>query len=385
MRNVRRVLFAVIVAFVLGGAFSAGVLVVHALGNSYNPPPNITSTPLALTGGLSAGTIPKIVQMASPAVVKVTTLVPVQPSYGGSPFSPFLPYNPTPNFAQGIGSGFIFNKEGYILTNDHVINGASKIMVQVVGYRSAFPATVVGADYATDLAVLRIHTPQALPILPLASARPPAIGSFAIAIGNPYGLSHTVTLGVVSAEGRPLQIGSRQYRNLLQTDAAINPGNSGGPLLNLDGQVVGIDTAVASQAQGIGFAIPVSTVRQILPQLLARGYVLRPWLGVSVEDLTLPLQAYLGVNASTGAVIAYVYPGSPAAKAGLQVGDVVTALGGRPITSALDLTSATEAMRIGQVLTVTYDRGSTQSTARVTLTARPRQVAAPQGGAGIGD
>lgn len=379
MRNVRRIIFGLIGFFALGGAFSAGALVVRNLTNNYTPPPNITSTPLALTSGLSVGAIPKIVQMASPAVVKVTTIIPQAPGYTINPFSPFQPYNPTPQYTEGIGSGFIFDKRGYILTNDHVISGASKIMVQVVGYQHSFTATVVGADHATDLAVLRIHTPQSLPILPLAPTAPPAIGSFAIAIGNPYGLSHTVTLGVVSAEGRPLTIGTRQYRNLLQTDAAINPGNSGGPLLNLDGQVIGINTAVASQAQGIGFAIPISTVRQIMPQLITRGYVLRPWIGVATEDLTLPLQQYLGVAAQTGSVIWYVYPGTPAAQAKLQVGDVITAVNGKPVASALDMSSAVESLKIGHTVTITYQRGSSTRTVQMTLTARPKTVPAPPG------
>lgn len=379
MRNVRRVLYALIAFFALGGAFSAGALVVRNLGNTYSPPPNITSTPLALTSGLSVGAIPKIVEMASPAVVKVTTIIPQAPGYTINPFSPFQPYNPTPQYTEGIGSGFIFDKRGYILTNDHVISGASKIMVQVVGYQHSFAATVVGADHATDLAVLRIHAPQSLPILPLAPTAPPAIGSFAIAIGNPYGLSHTVTLGVVSAEGRPLTIGTRQYRNLLQTDAAINPGNSGGPLLNLDGQVIGINTAVSSQGQGIGFAIPISTVRQIMPQLITRGYVLRPWIGVSSEDLTLPLQQYLGVSAQTGAVVAYVYPGTPAAQAKLQVGDVITSVNGKPVASALDMSTAVEALRIGQKITVTFERGSSTHTVQMILAARPKTVPAPPG------
>ncbi len=377
MSNLRRFAFGVVAAFLLGAAFAGGDWVASGVREAYTPPPNFTEKPLALTGGLSANTVPKIVSLASPAVVKVTTLVPQQQtiSVPGWPFAPYL--QQTPQYAQGIGSGFIFDKTGYILTNDHVIQGAVQIKVQVVGYKTSFTAKIVGADYATDLAVLHISVPRPLPVLPLAPSQPPAIGSFAIAIGNPYGLSHTVTLGVVSAEGRPLAIGSRSYKNLLQTDAAINPGNSGGPLLNLNGQVIGIDTAVASQAQGIGFAIPVSTVREVVPQLLKAGYVVRPWLGISSVDLTSSLQAQLGVSASQGAVVYDVYPGTPAAKAGLRTGDVITKLAGQAVTSSASLSGIEQSLKVGQTVAVRFDRAGASRTVRVQLTAKPKSVPAP--------
>lgn len=379
MKNLRRVLFGLVAAFFLGAAFAGGDWAVSGALNAYTPPPNFTTAPLLQTTGLAADTVPKIVAVASPAVVKVTTLVPQQQqiTYPGWPFAPYVPQSP--QYAQGIGSGFIFDKAGYVLTNDHVIQDAVQIKVQVVGYQKAFTAKVVGADYATDLAVLRISAPRALPILPLAAATPPAIGSFAVAIGNPYGLSHTVTLGVVSAEGRPLTVGSRNYKNLLQTDAAINPGNSGGPLLNLDGQVIGINTAVASQAQGIGFAIPVSTVRQIVPQLLKTGYVIRPWMGVADVDLTQNLQLQLGVSASSGAVVYYVYPGTPAAKAGLQVGDVITRLAGQAVTGAASFGSIEQSLKVDQHVSVAFQRGAQNMTVQMTLVAKPKSVPAPPG------
>ena len=379
MRNLRRALFAILGAFVLGAAFAGGDWAVSDALQAYSPPPNFTSKPLVLTGGLSAGTVPKIVSLASPAVVKVTTLVPQQQqtTFPGWPFPLYQPQ--TPQYAQGIGSGFIFDKTGYILTNDHVIQDAVQIKVQVTGYTRPFTAKVVGADYATDLAVLRISAPKPLPILPLAPNKPPAIGSFALAIGNPYGLSHTVTLGVVSAEGRPLSIGSRSYKNLLQTDTAINPGNSGGPLINLNGQVIGINTAVASQAQGTGFAIPVSTVRTIVPQLLKSGYVIRPWLGIADVDLTPSLQQQLGVSAAKGAVVYYVYPGTPAAKAGIRSGDVITRLAGRSVTGAASLGGILQSLKVGQRVTAQFDRASSAKSSEMVLVAQPKSVPpAPQ-------
>ncbi|MDA8345620.1 MAG: trypsin-like peptidase domain-containing protein [Thermaerobacter sp.] len=377
MKNLRRALFGLVAAFLLGAAFAGGDWAVSGVLEAYTPPPNFTTKPLVLTGGLNAATVPKIVGLASPAVVKVTTLVKQKQTvtFPGWPFAPYL--QQSPQYAQGIGSGFIFDKTGYILTNDHVIQGAIQINVQVVGYKKAFAAKVVGADYATDLAVLHISAPHPLPVLPLAANTPPAIGSFAVAIGNPYGLSHTVTLGVVSAEGRPLSIGSRSYKNLLQTDAAINPGNSGGPLINLDGQVIGINTAVASQAQGIGFAIPVSTVRDIVPQLLKLGYVVRPWIGVSDLDLTASLQQQLGVAAAKGAVVYYVYPGTPAAKAGLRTGDVITELAGQTVTGSASLGGIEQSLKVGQTVTVRFDRASSAKTVRLVLVAKPKTVPSP--------
>ncbi len=377
MKNLRRFLFTLVGAFVLGAAFAGGNWVASDALQAYSPPPNFTSKPLVLTGGLNANTIPKIVSLASPAVVKIMTLVPQQQqlTFPGWPFPLYQPQSP--QYAQGIGSGFIFDKSGYILTNDHVIQGAVQIQVQLVGYKQLFAARVVGADYSTDLAVLRVSAPRPLPILPLASNTPPLIGSFALAIGNPYGLSHTVTLGVVSAEGRPLSIGNRSYKNLLQTDTAINPGNSGGPLLNLEGQVIGINTAVASQAQGIGFAIPVSTVRAIVPQLLKTGYVIRPWLGLSALTLTQSLQLQLGSPVSQGAVVYYVYPGTPAAKAGLRTGDVITRLAGRRVTGATSLSSVEQSLKVGQRVSVQFDRSGRSMSVQLALAARPKDVPSP--------
>jgi serine protease Do len=214
-----------------------------------------------------APSIPAVVARASPAVVQVTAVR----RYGPPPsfFAPLFPAPPVPELVAGLGSGFVIRPDGLILTNAHVVDGAERVQVQLAGYRRPFPAQVVGADEAVDLAVLRIRPPRRLPVLALAAAGDVAIGQWVVAIGNPYGLSHTVTVGVVSATGRPIRVQGRVYRNLLQTDAAINPGNSGGPLLNLAGEVVGVNTAVSPAGQGIGFAIPVATVRAVLPHLLA--------------------------------------------------------------------------------------------------------------------
>jgi len=370
MGTARRIVLGLAAALLLGGGIAGGDWAASAW---LQGAPRTVSQPLVVAGDLGIRTIPKIVEMASPAVVKVTTLTTAAEAPSLGPFAPFLPRLETPEVRQGIGSGFVFDSRGDILTNAHVVQGASHIAVQLSGVRAAFAAQVVGVDSLTDLAVLRLKTPRKLPILPLAPPSPPAIGSFAIAIGSPYGLTHTVTLGVVSAEGRPLQIGSRRYKNLLQTDAAINPGNSGGPLLNLQGQVIGINTAVAAQAQGIGFAIPISTVREVLPQLLGRGFVLRPWLGVSVRDLTPDLYNAEATQAE-GAVVVRVYAGTPAARSGIREGDVIVGLDGRPTACAADLTDDLVSRAVGSRVQVAIIRDGRSVTLPVTLIARPRSV-----------
>jgi serine protease Do len=338
---------------------------------------------------LGPDTIAQVAQRASPAVVQITATIPTSSVstplfnlFGNSPFGFGLPFPNQTQYETAIGSGFFFNSQGYILTNDHVINRATRIEVTVPGYKNPFPATVVGADYETDLAVLKINPPKPVPVLPLGNSNATPVGAWVVAIGNPYGLSHTVTEGVISAKGRPLTIGNRHYRNLLQTSAAINPGNSGGPLLNLAGQVIGINTAVATgtqsePAQGIGFAIPTSTVDQILPQLMAHGRVIRPWLGVFIVTDTPSLAAAYQLPTSHGVVVASVEPGSPAAQAGIQSGDVITAFDGTPVTSASGLQNLVHATHPGQVVSVTLNRNGHVMTVSVTVGTEPNGPITP--------
>ncbi|MCY0885645.1 MAG: trypsin-like peptidase domain-containing protein [Firmicutes bacterium] len=386
MASIGKTVAAAIVGFAVGaGAVTGGLLTYEHLEPTE---PHIASagvvhyatvaenTPATLP--LGPDTISNVVKRVSPAVVKIVAQVPqntgTNPFFNqffGSLFGNQGPVNIPPQYQTDIGSGFFFNSQGYLLTNDHVINGATRIDVVVPGYKNPFPATVVGADYATDLAVLKINPPKPVPYLVLGNSNNTPVGSWVIAIGNPYNLSHTVTVGVISAKGRPLTIGHRQYRNLLQTSAAINPGNSGGPLLNLAGQVVGINTAVAESAQGIGFAIPTSTVDQILPQLMTYHKVIRPWIGVWIATDDSSLARQYGLSTSRGVVIAYVDPSSPAAQAGLQAGEVITAVNGRPVDSAQALEDIVHRSKVNQTLTLTINRQGQVLTRTVTVGQEP--------------
>jgi S1-C subfamily serine protease len=229
---------------------------------------------------------------------------------------------------------------------------------------------VAGSDYDLDLAVLKVNAGSRLPILKLGDSSRVKAGNWVIAIGNPYGLDHTVTVGVISAKGRPIRVENRSYKNLLQTDASINPGNSGGPLLNLAGEVVGINTAVA-QAQGIGFAIPTKTVDEVLGELINKGKVVRPWLGVQVQPLSKELSAYLGFKGTQGALVAGILPGSPAASAGLEQGDIVVKWDDKEVSTPDELVELIRRAKIGQRVEVVFYRKGKPSSVSIQITEKP--------------
>jgi len=289
--------------------------------------------------GTPGGTLPSfvsLVEAVSPAVVhvKVVSIVKTSGPEESSPF-PFGEDGPFPSFRLpqrqqppsrqlGAGSGFIIRKDGVVLTNNHVVEQAKEITVALSDSRE-FPAKVLGRDPKTDLAVLKIDAKMDLPVAQLGDSDALKVGEWVVAIGNPFGLDNTVTAGIVSAKGRA--IGNGPYDQFIQTDAPINPGNSGGPLFNQRGEVIGINTAIFSQSGGnigIGFAIPIDVAKQLVPQLETEGHVTRGWLGVSIQKLTPELADSLGINEAQGALVAGVTPGSPAAKAGVKTGDVIT-------------------------------------------------------------
>lgn len=287
-----------------------------------------------------------IVERVSPAVVNIDTL---RIAVFRSPLAPFFSdpffrrfFGDIPDLERqipqrGIGTGFVFRSDGYILTNEHVVRGANEIKVTFIDGKE-YEGRVIGADPLTDIAVVKIDADN-LPTIPLGDSDKARVGEFVIAIGNPYGLSHTVTVGVLSAKGRPLSAGDsgREYENFLQTDAAINPGNSGGPLLNLRGEVIGINTAILPYAQGIGFAIPINMAKSILDQLITKGKVVRAWLGVYIQDLTPEMAEKFGLSEAKGALVADVSKGSPAEKAGLRRGDIILKVDEKETPTVSDL------------------------------------------------
>ncbi len=229
---------------------------------------------------------------------------------------------------SSLGSGVIIDKAGHILTNHHVIKDADTITVKFVT-KKELKGKVVGSDPRTDLAVLRVESKEDLPAVALGDSDSLKVGEWAIAIGNPFGLDHTVTVGVISATGRS-DVGITSYENFIQTDAPINQGNSGGPLLNIRGEVVGINTAIVATGQGIGFAIPINLARKVVDDLIHKGKVSRGWLGVTTQALTTERATALGLKEGEGALVTQVMPKSPALAAGVKVGDIITSVDGKP-------------------------------------------------------
>ena len=308
--------------------------------------PSITATPSGLPS------FADLADHASPAVVHVRVVGVERASergrgFGG-PRNPFGPQSPfPPGFGgrrphQGLprrssGSGFIIRKDGLIITNNHVVEGASEIMVSLPDERE-YQATVLGRDPKTDLAVLKVESERDLPVANLGDSEDVRIGDWVMAIGNPFGLSNTVTAGIVSATGRT--IGAGPYDDFIQTDASINPGNSGGPLFNEKGEVVGINTAIFGNGGGnigIGFAIPINLAKQLVPDLETKGHVTRGWLGVTIQKMTTELAESLGLDEPNGALVADVTTDSPADRGGLERGDVIVSYDGHTVKENADL------------------------------------------------
>ncbi|MFQ5693615.1 MAG: DegQ family serine endoprotease [Nitrospinota bacterium] len=235
---------------------------------------------------------------------------------------------------QGLGSGFIYSRDGLLITNNHVVKGAEEIRVTLHDGRT-FSAKVLGQDGKTDLALLKIKEKVDLEAVKFGDSDEVAAGDWVMAVGNPFGLGHTVTLGIVSGKGR--SIGAGPYDNFIQTDASINPGNSGGPLFNLRGEVVGVNTAIMPSGQGIGFSIPINATRDIVASLSTKGYVSRAWLGVQIQNLTPELGKAFGLKKAQGALVVDVLPASPAERAGLKRGDVIVEFEGQEVESARTL------------------------------------------------
>jgi serine peptidase DegS len=315
------------------------------------------------------------VSRAGPAVVNIYTARVVASTAGGAAAgNPLLRQNPAQvrqRVEGSLGSGVILDGDGHLVTNHHVIQGADQIRVQLADGRVATP-TIVGTDPDTDLAVLRVDLEDP-PVMPMGRSNVLRAGDVVLAIGNPFGLSQTVTQGIVSATGRG-RLGVTDFEDFIQTDAAINFGNSGGALINADGELIGINTAVLAQTlgtDGISFAIPVNMVRGVMDEIIAHGRVRRGWLGVSSEELPRASAAAVGIDPPVALRISSVDPQGPAAKGGMRVDDLVTHLNGQQIVNAQEALNRVAAMAPGSVLEIRGRRGREPLTVEATLEERP--------------
>lgn len=319
-----------------------------------------------------------LAKQVQPGVVNIRTVKTIK---GGGPvfrhfFGPFDPRSPLPPFGEGtpgneqrqrsLGSGFIMDAEGFIITNNHVVEDADQIKVRLADERE-FDARIIGKDPKTDLALIKIDGKDLFP-LRLGDSGRLEVGSWVLAVGSPFGLEQTVTAGIVSAKGR--FIGAGPYDDFIQTDASINPGNSGGPLLNMNGEVVGINTAIVAQGQGIGFAIPVNLARDIVAQLKDHGSVIRGWMGVGIQDLTPELAEYYGIKNQKGVLVTQVFPDNPADKAGIKPKDVVVAVDDKPVSTGRELSAAVAGLAVGKEVPVKLIREGKELVVKVRVAER---------------
>ncbi len=269
---------------------------------------------------------------------------------------------------DALGSGFIMSSDGYIITNNHVVEHASEIKV-ILKDEKKYDAKVIGKDKETDVALIKIDAKN-LPAAYFGDSDKMRVGDWVLAIGNPFGLGHTVTQGIISAKGREIGLGN--YENFIQTDASINPGNSGGPLFNVDGQVIGINTAIVAGGSGIGFAIPVNLAKDVLKSLREKGTVIRGFLGVSIQKITEDIQKAFKLSTTQGALVSDVVDDSPAAKAGIQKGDVITEFNGRAIHGAPELSRLAAATPVGSKVSVKILRESQPKSLMLTIAKKPK-------------
>jgi len=340
-----------------------------------------------ITGAIDAQTFREIAKAMTPTVVNIRTIAKRRTQDMTDFFGQDdmlrrffgLPQQgerkPRDEVTQAAGTGFIISKDSYILTNNHVVEGATKIEVAFFGDEDgeAYPATIVGRDQLTDSALLKLTTmpPHPLQEARLGDSTQIAPGDWVMAIGNPFGLSHTISVGVVSAIGRPMQMADQRWEEVIQTDAAINPGNSGGPLLNLRGEVIGVNTAIYTNGQapaniGIGFAVPIKAVRDVLPQL-ETGKVVRGRIGLQVRDVPRDALGEFGLKARQGALVSVVTPGGPSAKAGIEPGDVIVQFNGKPVANRTVLVQLVMATKPGTTVPVRVIRDKAEKSLSVTV------------------
>ena len=358
-----------------------------------------TMATLALTVSVAAAApaLPNFVPLAKsagPAVVNISTEREVSTRMGGGfpgmppgmerffeEFGPFWGQPQGPRKQSSLGSGFIISSDGYIVTNNHVVEGADKVFVNLEGDSDrahSLEAAVVGTDAETDIALLKVDAKRDLPVFNFGNSDTAEVGEWVVAIGNPFGLSNSVTAGILSAKGRDIHAGP--FDNFLQTDASINPGNSGGPLINMAGEVIGINTAIVASGQGIGFAIPSNLASRIVEELKSGKKISRGWLGVTIQDVDENAAKALGLKDAQGALIGSVLPDEPAAKAGLKAGDIIVRVGRDDIRNSTELLRSVADLKPGTDVKITVLRNGKEFSTTVKLGERASQGMS-QGGA----
>lgn len=375
MKSKRAILLATALAVVMaGGGFAAGREAQAPVSPTTESAQN--STAMARSKKSSLPSFADLAARVSPTVVNIKVLSVEKTAFPDQLFGKDFPFpgfqSPIPQqrqqfTRQGTGSGFIIRKDGLILTNNHVIEDAQQITVTLSNKRR-YKAKVLGRDSKTDLAVLKIDAKASLPVAVLGDSNAVRVGDWVMAIGNPFGLTNTVTSGIVSAKGR--MIGSGPYDDFIQTDAPINPGNSGGPLFNLQGQVIGINSAIYSQSGGnigIGFAVPINLAKSLLPQLETKGRVTRGWLGVSIQPVTQELARSFNLPKAQGALVGDVIAASPADKAGIKRGDVIVSFNGKEIKESSSLPALVASVPAGKTVPVEVIRKGNERTIEVAV------------------
>ena len=373
-------LFSQSVTVLLAAYFVVGVLKPEWLNKrpTLSGAVSVIEAPSGGSGTVAAGSFSPAAKRASPAVVSINTSKAAERHpRSGDPWFRFFFGDQGNQPQEGLGSGVIVSPSGYILTNNHVVEGADEIEVILNDSRRT-KAKVIGTDPDTDLAILKIELDK-LPVIVLGNSDALAVGDHVLAIGNPFGVGQTVTGGIVSALGRN-QLGINTFENFIQTDAAINPGNSGGALVDVNGHLMGINTAIYSRSggsMGIGFAVPVSTAKMVLDSIVRDGQVSRGWIGVEPNDLSSELAETFGVKAASGVIITGVLQNGPAAQAGIRPGDVITAVAGKTVASVSELLSHVAALKPGVPARFSLLRREEKVAIDVTpgLRPRPRQAA----------
>jgi serine protease DegQ len=369
-------LFAQAVTVMLAAYFVVATLKPEWIGRratSLGGVVSVIEAPVPSPSAITPGSLSAAAKKASPAVVSINTSKAARRSpRSDDPWFRFFFGDQGDQPQIGLGSGVIVSADGYILTNNHVVEGADEIDVTLNDSRHA-RGKVIGTDPDTDLAVLKIELDK-LPVIVLGNSDNLQVGDQVLAIGNPFGVGQTVTSGIVSALGRN-QLGINTFENFIQTDAAINPGNSGGALIDVNGNLEGINTAIYSRSggsMGIGFAIPVSTAKQVLEDIVKEGKVTRGWIGVEPNDLSPELAETFGVKARKGVIITGVLQNGPAARAGVRPGDVITGVGEKEIGNVQELLTAVAGLKPGNASRFALQRGSDKMELDVTPGLRPR-------------